>query len=358
MPRGAVVLTGAGRGFGAALAVAFAEGLAPHDVDFVLLGGRAAGDLADTARALARLPGGARGAHTVACHAVDLSDPAAVAGAWASAVDGERQRAGGAPLDFAWLVHNAGSLGPLGMVGDLASGGGGCGDGSGGGDRGGSRGGGDDRGEGGSPATATTALQELVAAVHVNVTSAVWLSSLFLGWARARVVRPRFVDGGTGAMGTMSLPACAVVNVSSLAATQPFKSMGVYSVVKAARDMLGAVIAAEGAGGGRCVSDGGGGGCGVGGPAPLPVAVLSYAPGPMDTAMQAELRRHPALDAGLRASFADMARDGAFVDARASAAKCFRVLAANRFRSGAHLDWYDDDPDVTDHGLTAAAEPT
>jgi sepiapterin reductase len=309
--RGAVVITGAGRGFGAALAAAFAEGLAPHDVAFVLLGGRDAGALAETARAVAA-PGGGGGARAVTCHACDLGDPAALAGAWRAAVDGERSLAGDRPLDFAWLVHNAGSLGPLGVVGDLAlaaapGGGEGCGEGGG----------------------AQSPLGALVAAVQLGVTSAVVLSSLFLGWARARVALPP-TPAPAG-----RLPACAVVNVSSLAAVQPLPSMGVYSAIKAARDMLGAVIAAEGAGGGG------------GGEHPgrrLPVAVLSYAPGPMDTAMAAELRGHPALDAGLRASFAGMAEARTYVDVRASAAKCFRVLAANRFRSGAHVDFYDPDP--------------
>ncbi len=103
--------------------------------------------------------------------------------------------------------------------------------------------------------------------------------------------------------------------------------MGVYSAGKAARDMLHAVIAQE---------------CS----AALDVVVktLSYAPGPMDTEMQAQMRASDTIDAGTRAFFQKMHAENTFVDCAASAAKCAHILEANRFASGAHIDFYDANP--------------
>lgn len=61
-----------------------------------------------------------------------------------------------------------------------------------------------------------------------------------------------------------------IVNVSSLAAVMSFESWGYYCAGKAARDMFHKTIALE------HVNDG--------------VVVINYAPGPLDTDMQKEIR--------------------------------------------------------------------
>eukprot|EP00041_Stephanoeca_diplocostata_P009268 m.142167 g.142167 ORF g.142167 m.142167 type:complete len:139 (-) comp17674_c0_seq3:223-639(-) len=109
-----------------------------------------------------------------------------------------------------------------------------------------------------------------------------------------------------------------VVNVSSLLAVKPFKAWGMYAMAKSGRDMLFSVIAAEE-------------------PA---VAVLNYAPGPLDTAMQAEVRRS-LCDEEQRSLYASMHVDGKLVTADASAKILIKLICAKNFTSGAHVDYYD-----------------
>ena len=69
----------------------------------------------------------------------------------------------------------------------------------------------------------------------------------------------------------------SVVNVSSLCAVQAFESWGIYCAGKAARDMYHAVLAQE-------LSKRSGDNTGS------KILVLNYAPGPLDTDMQKEIR--------------------------------------------------------------------
>lgn len=69
-----------------------------------------------------------------------------------------------------------------------------------------------------------------------------------------------------------------LVNISSLAAIRPFHGWSTYCAVKAARDMLHAVVAVEN------------------NPAASHVHSLNYAPGPLDTDMQALIRETDSLE--------------------------------------------------------------
>lgn len=109
-----------------------------------------------------------------------------------------------------------------------------------------------------------------------------------------------------------------VVNVSSLAALRPFKSWTLYCAGKAARDMMFRVLAEEEA----------------------DIRVLSYAPGPMDTEMQEEVRTRTA-DAEQRQLFIKMKNDGALVDSEVSARKMLDLIQTDGYTSGAHVDFYD-----------------
>lgn len=109
-----------------------------------------------------------------------------------------------------------------------------------------------------------------------------------------------------------------VVNVSSLAAIQPFKSWTLYCAGKAAREMMFRVLAEEEA----------------------DIRVLSYSPGPLDNDMQAEVRSKTK-DTELRLQFANLKESGKLVDCHVSARKMVDVLQADKYKSGDHVDFYD-----------------
>ncbi|XP_044148593.1 sepiapterin reductase [Bufo gargarizans] len=110
-----------------------------------------------------------------------------------------------------------------------------------------------------------------------------------------------------------------VVNVSSLAAIKPFRSWALYCAGKAARDMMFRVLAEEEA----------------------DLRVLSYGPGPLDTDMQEQVRTQTA-DAELRQLFVNMKNEGKLVDIEMSARKMLDVLLRDTYKSGDHVDFYDD----------------
>lgn len=109
-----------------------------------------------------------------------------------------------------------------------------------------------------------------------------------------------------------------VVNISSLCALQPFRSWVLYCTSKAARDMMFRVLAEE----------------------EPDVRVLSYSPGPLDTAMQ-EAARSTTADPSLRKSFSDMFTQGQLLTCEASCAKLMKLLLEDSYTSGAHIDVYD-----------------
>ncbi|XP_044285459.1 sepiapterin reductase [Varanus komodoensis] len=109
-----------------------------------------------------------------------------------------------------------------------------------------------------------------------------------------------------------------VVNISSLCALKPFKTWALYCAGKAARDMMFRVLAVE----------------------EPDVRVLSYAPGPLDTDMQAVARTQSG-DQELRQAFLHMKQHGQLLDCDVSSEKLLHLLLANTFESGAHVDFYD-----------------
>ncbi|NP_001120067.1 sepiapterin reductase [Xenopus tropicalis] len=109
-----------------------------------------------------------------------------------------------------------------------------------------------------------------------------------------------------------------VVNVSSLAALQPFKSWALYCSGKAARDMIFRVLAEE----------------------EKDVRVLNYAPGPLDTDMHVVARTQTA-DPELRRFLMDRKEKGKMVDIQVSAKKMLDLLEADAYKSGDHIDFFD-----------------
>ncbi|KAM4706859.1 sepiapterin reductase [Discoglossus pictus] len=109
-----------------------------------------------------------------------------------------------------------------------------------------------------------------------------------------------------------------VVNVSSLAGLKPYKSWTLYCSGKAARDMMFKVLATE----------------------EPDIRVLNYAPGPLDTDMQTQVRNETA-DPKLRNVFIDMKNSGKLVDCQVSAKKMLDILQADTYNSGEHIDFFD-----------------
>ncbi|KAH8304703.1 hypothetical protein KR044_000707 [Drosophila immigrans] len=114
-----------------------------------------------------------------------------------------------------------------------------------------------------------------------------------------------------------------VVNLSTLAALQPFPSLTYYCMVKASREMYFRVLAEEE-------------------PAEKTL-VLNYAPGVIDTQMtlHAQNESH---DAGVAASFRRQREEQTMLKADQTAIKFIAVLQAQKFKSGDHVDYWDEIP--------------
>ena len=117
-----------------------------------------------------------------------------------------------------------------------------------------------------------------------------------------------------------------IVNVSSLAAIQAFESWGIYCAGKAARDMLYKVIAKELA---------------ILYPTSTPIKLLNYAPGPLDTDMQKQIREGEHVDKANQQLFIEMQKNNQLIDPAVSAEKMIAFLAKDEYASGDHVDFFD-----------------
>ena len=125
-----------------------------------------------------------------------------------------------------------------------------------------------------------------------------------------------------------------LVNVSSITAVLPCVTMSLYCAGKAARDMYHAVLAEEQKKKPASSSQ-----------PYTPISVLNYAPGPMDTNMQATIREAEAADPTLGTVYTDMKTEGKLVDCEVSAEKMVKILSTvNAYESGAHIDYFDEVP--------------
>ncbi len=68
---------------------------------------------------------------------------------------------------------------------------------------------------------------------------------------------------------------------------------------------------------------------------------LDYAPGPMETDMNAEIMASKDTDEGVRAAFDKMKSESSYVRADVSANKCFQLALSGSFESGSHVDYFD-----------------
>ncbi|KAJ2158955.1 hypothetical protein GGF46_003394 [Coemansia sp. RSA 552] len=145
--------------------------------------------------------------------------------------------------------------------------------------------------------------EEIAHYVAVNYTSFAALTARFLGFAPSTADR------------------VAVVNISSLLAVAAYPNWGLYSSIKAARDQLLKVAALEYRDDAR-------------------VKMLSYAPGPLNNAMQDEVRRTIG-DPEQRGIYARLHADRQLVEPETTAALLCSLLDRWTFQSGEHIDIYD-----------------
>jgi len=108
-----------------------------------------------------------------------------------------------------------------------------------------------------------------------------------------------------------------VVNISSLCGVVPVSSLSLYCSGKAARDMFFKVLAIE----------------------EPNIRVLNYAPGPVETAM-----RNQILDDTWDSSLCDMFKKGPVLTAETTAKRLMHLLTHDAFKSGDHIDYFDEDP--------------
>ncbi len=283
--RSLVLITGASRGFGKSLALEAARQWGPTGVDMHLIA-RSAPGLEATKQAVEALSGQDVRVWTWPMDLGDLDGlPAKLTGVFAQVQTTPPPST--TRYAKAYLFNNAGLVGPIAYAQDLHK-----------------------------------DLAAVRHAVDMNVTSFVYLTSLFL----------QLFGGGSAAPAPASAAAAAasvVVNVSSLAAVQPFHSWGMYCAGKAARDMFTQVVGQE------QTPEEGKGGVAV-------VKTLNYAPGPLETDMQKELRESESLHGPTREWSLEAFKEGTLVQPGDSAAKCVRILKEDRFASGAHIDYYDE----------------
>ncbi|KAI8319583.1 NAD(P)-binding protein [Martensiomyces pterosporus] len=149
---------------------------------------------------------------------------------------------------------------------------------------------------------------EITAYVHLNLVSYSALTARFLEYAKTLAHADRI----------------AVVNISSLLAVVPFPNWGLYAAIKAARDQILKVVALEHKGDPR-------------------VKTLSYAPGPLEGDMQADVRNSIG-DAEQKALYSEMHKEKKLVNREFTADLMCGLLDKWSFESGAHIDIYDVSP--------------
>jgi len=155
-------------------------------------------------------------------------------------------------------------------------------------------------GQDGRKITEITDLEEMTAYYRLNLFHVICLNSVFTSmFPKSRM---------------------AYINISSILALRPLSTWANYCGGKAARDAVFRVLAVE---------------------KPESV-VLNYAPGPLDTPMIEELLADQRTNQVVRTMFEDLKRTGSLLKPAESASKLVALLRRRNFKSGDHIDFYDE----------------
>jgi len=146
--------------------------------------------------------------------------------------------------------------------------------------------------------------KELKESIDFNITSSVWLSSYFV----------RF-------FGHEHKIKCNVVNMSSLCAVTPFKTMAMYCTGKASRDMWHRTLAIE-------ENEG-------------MVKVLNYAPGAIETEMTDALSQSTTLDPELSAFYRKSKEEATYIQPAETTKRLVNLIMDDTYKSGDHIDYWD-----------------
>ena len=299
--KGLVVISGASRGIGRAIALALADAacinrgktnddessssiLVPSHLHMILVA-RSATSLKETADLLQQRCGNSDSNITTTCLEMDLAE-----------IDRLPQNVNKIlePLEdctynSCMLINNAGSLGPLGKATSICD-----------------------------EDSTSASLKRWRDTIDLNITSSLWMSSQF-------------------AKATSHVSLVRIVNISSLCAIEPFPTMSLYCTGKAARDMFHAVLAKEQ----TSQSHGEKEGITSTTSSPTQFKVLNYAPGACHTAMTGDLLDSADLDKELHQSFRNSRDKNLLVRPDDTAAKLVELLMKDEFESGAHVDYWD-----------------
>lgn len=109
-----------------------------------------------------------------------------------------------------------------------------------------------------------------------------------------------------------------IVNITSLCGIKPFAGLALYGSGKAAREMYFKVLAEE----------------------RPELKILSYSPGPVKTAMVADIAGTTSNDS-LKSLFTSMIDENKLLLPEQTAKKCWNVVTEGKYKSGDHVDYFD-----------------
>jgi len=273
-----VLITGASRGFGKALAVGCARRF--HQATDYILIARNNEDLKQCKQKLEEIMKerfGEHGISEISTVCADLGDLTSVELTIGQLFDEIEEKGYSRGI----LFNNAAVVGPLGPIQEIGD------------------------------------LKSIESGLDFSITSSLWLAARFVRIFGSQVKNS--TKGEIQKTPEEGLPS-VIVNVSSHAAVNPSASMVVYCAGKAARQMAMRTIAKE--------QD------------PHKLKVLNYGPGPLDTYMQEKVRTDQNLLKSRREMFVALRDNGRLVNPEVSAVKCIEMIAENAFESGCCFDFY------------------
>lgn len=292
MSSGLVLISGASRGIGRAIALAIADAACANRDKVneessilssrvhVVMMARSASSLQETADMVQQRCGHGDVIITTTCYEMDLADIDSLP----ENVNKMLEYLSSEKFNSCLLINSAGSLGPLGKATSIC----------------------DDE----SP---SASLKRWKDTIDFNITSSLWISSQF-------------------AKATSHVPLVRIVNISSLCAIDPFPTMSLYCTGKAARDMFHAVLAKEQ----KTQTDED-----ATPSKSIQFKVLNYAPGACASEMTDTLADSPNLDDGLHKFFSTSRDKNQLVKPDDTAAKLVGLLMKDEFQTGAHVDYWD-----------------